>query len=109
MKTFSLKASEHTPGWVLIDAKGKTLGRLSSDIATRLMGKDKPHYTPHIISGDIVVVINAVKIKVTGNKLENKTYYHHTGYPGGIREISLKDQLEKDPTSVITHAVKGML
>lgn len=109
MKTFSLKAKQHTSKWILIDASGQTLGRLASDIATRLIGKDKPHYTPHMISGDIVVVVNAARIKVTGNKLEDKVYYRHTGYPGGIREITLKDKLEKDPASVITHAVAGML
>lgn len=108
MKTYNLKAKVE-PKWLLVDADGQTLGRLASRIATILMGKDKAHYTPHMLSGDVVVVINAAKIKVTGKKLTDKIYYSHSGYPGGIKSISLEEQLHKDPTKVITHAVKGML
>ena len=109
MKTFSLKTADATPVWYLIDADGQTLGRLSTQIARLLTGKDKPSYTPHVVSGDVVVVLNSAKIHVTGQKLTDKVYYHHTGYPGGIREITLRDQLVKDPNAVIEHAVKGML
>lgn len=109
MKTFNLKAGMHTPNWVLIDANGQTLGRLASDVAMRIMGKDKPHYSPNMISGDVVVVINAAKVRVTGDKLRAKKYYRHSGYPGGIKEMNLAEKLEKDPESVITHAVAGML
>lgn len=109
MKTFSLKPTDAKPEWVLIDAKGQTLGRLSTVIAQYLMGKHRPNYTPHTLSGDYVVVINAKKIKVTGQKLTDKIYYRHSGYPGGLKETSLSQQLEKDPTYVITHAVRGML
>lgn len=109
MKTFSLKTADAKHDWYILDASNQVLGRLATRIARLLSGKDKPNYTPHVVSGDVVVVINASKIKVTGQKLTDKIYYHHTGYPGGIREISLRDQLEKDPTKVIEHAVEGML
>ncbi len=109
MKTFVLKGKAHTPAWILVDADGQTLGRLSTEIAMRLMGKDKPHYTPHMISGDVVVVINAAKIRVTGNKLLDKKYYRYSGYPGGMREMNLREKLEKNPTDVIRLSVKGML
>lgn len=109
MKTFSLKPQNTKSQWVEIDASNKTLGRLATDVATRLMGKDKPEYTPHVVCGDKVIVINCAKIKVTGNKLTDKMYYSHSGYPGGIKEISLKDLMIKDPTHVVRHAVKGML
>ncbi|MBA3679207.1 50S ribosomal protein L13 [Candidatus Saccharibacteria bacterium] len=109
MKTFSLKPTDVVQDWYIIDASGQTLGRLSTKIARLLTGKDKPSYSPHVIGGDVVVVINAARVTVTGQKLTDKIYYHHTGYPGGIREISLRDQLEKDPTAVIVHAVQGML
>ena len=109
MKTYVLKAKTHTPAWLIIDADGVVLGRLATIIAQRLMGKDKAHYTPHLISGDIVVVTNAAKIKVTGNKLVDKRYYNHSGYPGGLREMSLEQKLAKDPTEVVRLAVRGML
>ncbi len=109
MKTFTLKAKQHTPRWLIIDADGQTLGRLSTVVATRLMGKDRPQYTPHMSSGDIVIVVNAAKIRVTGNKLTDKKYYRHSGYPGGIRELSLREKLEKDPCSVIYLSARGML
>ncbi len=109
MKTFSLKPQDAKQGWVEIDATGKTLGRLSTEVATRLMGKNKPEYTAHVVCGDKVIVTNCAHIKVTGNKLTDKMYYSHSGYPGGIKEIALKDLLIKDPTLVVRHAVKGML
>ncbi len=109
MKTYSAKPTEVTRSWHLIDAEGQTLGRLATVVAKLLMGKHKPQYTAHIDCGDNVVVINAANISVTGNKLEDKRYYRHSGYPGGIKEISLADQMTKDPTKVITMAVKGML
>ena len=109
MKTFSLKPKDVTQDWVLVDADGKTLGRLASEVAMRLMGKHKPNYTAHVVSGDKVIIINASKIKVTGNKMTDKIYYSHSGYPGGIKQIALKDLMVKDPTAAVTHAVKGML
>lgn len=109
MKTFSLKPADVEQSWHLIDADGQTLGRLATQVARLLTGKDKPTYSPHVVAGDVVVVINSKKIQVTGQKLTDKIYYHHTGYPGGIREISLADQLKKDPNEVIIHAVAGML
>lgn len=109
MKTYSPRVSEKRIDWCLVDAKGQTLGRLSTQIAIMLMGKDKPTYSPHMISGDKVVVVNASKVKVTGNKLTDKIYHRHSGYPGGIKSISLKDQLIKDPAKVIIMSVKGML
>jgi large subunit ribosomal protein L13 len=109
MKTYSAKPTEVTRAWYEVDAKDQTLGRLATEIATRLTGKHKPMYTSHIDCGDNVVVINAAYIKVTGNKLADKKYYHHSGYPGGIKEISLEAQMAKDPTEVIRHAVAGML
>ncbi len=109
MKTYSLKTAEATQDWYIIDAKGQTLGRVATQIARLLMGKNKPSYTPHVVGGDVVIVINSSKIEVTGQKLTDKIYYHHTGYPGGIREISLRDQLVKEPNTVIEHAVAGML
>lgn len=95
--------------WYLIDAEDKVLGRLSSEIAMILMGKNKPEYTPHIDTGDYVVVINADKVKLTGKKLEQEAHVHHTLYPGGRRDISFKDLYEKHPERLIFHAVKGML
>ena len=108
-KTFSLKVADAKSDWLLIDAEGQTLGRLASVIATKLMGKDKPQYSPHVVCGDKIVVINSSKISVTGNKMTDKIYYHHSGYPGGIKDIALKDKLVKDPNSVLRHAVTGML
>jgi len=109
MKTFSLKPQDAVAKWYVVDAGGQTLGRLATRIARLLTGKDKPEYSPHVVCGDIVVVINAKDIVTTGQKMTDKYYYHHTGRPGGIREISLRDQLVKDPTKVIIHAVEGML
>lgn len=109
IKTYSAKPTEVTHDWFLVDASGQTLGRLAAAIAVRLQGKHKPQYTAHIDCGDNIVVINAASIKVTGNKLEDKKYYRHSGYPGGIKEINLGDQLKKDPTVVIEKAVAGML
>lgn len=109
MKTYSAKASELAPKWYVIDASGRTLGRLSTQIAMLLMGKNKPSYTPNVVSGDIVIVINSAKVKVTGNKLTDKFYYRHSGYPGGLKEASLRELMQKNPNMVIEHAVAGML
>ena len=95
--------------WYVVDAEGQTLGRLSSEIAKVLRGKNKPTYTPHIDTGDNVIVVNAEKIKVTGKKLDQKIYYNHSDFPGGMRETTLKEMLAKKPEDVITLAVKGML
>ena len=95
--------------WYVVDAADKTLGRLAAEVATVLRGKNKPIYTPHVDTGDYVIIINAEKIKVTGNKLNDKVYYHHTGYAGGLKQITLKELLAKKPEGVIAHAVKGML
>ena len=108
-KTYSAKPSEVTRRWILIDASEAPLGRISTVIATYLTGKNKPMYTPHIDCGDNVVVINASKLVVTGAKLTQKMYYRHSGFPGGIKEMTLEQKLEKDPASVIELAVKGML
>ncbi len=109
LKTYSAKPTEVTRDWYVVDAAGQTLGRLATVIATKLTGKDKPMYTSHIDCGDFIVVTNADKLHVTGNKMLDKKYYHHTGYPGGIKEISLEAQMAKDSTTVIEHAVAGML
>jgi len=109
MKTYSAKASDINHQWHLIDASGKTLGRLATQIARLLQGKHKPIYTANQDTGDFVVVINADKIKVTGNKAEKKLYYHHTGYPGGLKSTSLGKMMQATPTRVIEHAVRGML
>lgn len=109
IKTYSPKPTELSHGWYLIDADGQTLGRLATEIATLLLGKNKPQYTAHLDCGDNVVVINAAAIRVTGNKLEDKKYYRHSGYPGGIKETSLAEQMERNPARVIEHAVSGML
>ncbi len=108
-KQYQVRASEIHPEWHLIDAEGKTLGRISSEIAVLLQGKHKPIYVPHLNTGDYVIVVNADKVKVTGKKLEQKMYYRHSGYPGGLKEQSLSRLLEKTPERVITYAVKGML
>jgi large subunit ribosomal protein L13 len=108
-KTWNAKPGEVERNWYLVDAEGKTLGRLATQIADMLRGKTKPEYTPHVDTGDFVVVVNAEKIAVTGNKLEDKLYYRHSGYPGGLRSRPLKDQLERRPTEVIRKAVKGMM
>ena len=109
MKTFSAKPQDVRREWHLVDATDKTLGRLATEVARRLRGKHKPEYTPHVDTGDHIVVVNAKKIKVTGKKLEDKMYHHHTGYIGNLKSISLGDQLEKHPERVIESAVKGML
>lgn len=109
MNTFSAKPAEVRRDWFVVDAAGKTLGRLSTEIARRLRGKHKPEYTPHVDTGDYIVVINAEKVRVTGNKLEDKMYYHHTGYIGNLKSISLEKLLAKAPERVIEGAVKGML
>lgn len=109
IKTYSAKPSEVTRRWILIDASSAPLGRVATTIATYLTGKNKPIYTPHIDCGDYVVVINAAHLVVTGNKLRDKKYYRHSGFPGGIKEVRLEDKLAKNPASVIEAAVKGML
>lgn len=109
MKTFSAKPAEVKREWLLIDATDKTLGRMATEIARRLRGKHKPEYTPHVDTGDYIVVVNCEKLSVTGNKLKDKMYYHHTGYPGNMRSISLEKQLVKAPERVLEAAVKGML
>src|ERR671915_502000 len=109
MKTYSAKPGEITRRWYLVDAEGQTLGRLATQIADTLRGKNKPQYTPHVDTGDFVVVVNAEKIHVTGKKLDDKIYYRHSGYPGGLRSRTLRAQLERRPTEVLRKAVKGML
>ncbi len=109
MKTFVTKPADVQRKWFIVDAEGQTLGRLATQIAVLLRGKHKPIYSPSVDCGDYVVVINAEKIVVTGRRLEQKQYYRHSGYPGGIRQISLRDQLEKFPTRPVELAVKGML
>jgi large subunit ribosomal protein L13 len=108
-KTYSPKPTELTHDWYIVDAEGQTLGRLAAELANRLMGKHKPQYSPHLDCGDNIVVINADKIAVTGNKLEAKKYYRHSGYPGGIKETKLGDLMERKPTAALERAVKGML
>ena len=108
-KTHTTRAADLNPEWHVIDAKDKTLGRLSSEIATLLQGKHKPIYVPHLNTGDYVVVINAEKVRVTGKKLEQKIYYRHSGYHGGLKERTLSQVLDKSPTRVIQQSVKGML
>ncbi len=108
-KTYYPKPGDLTHEWYVADAEGQTLGRLASKIARILIGKDKPEYTPGVDVGDFVIVINAEKIAVTGNRLDQKFYYRHSGYPGGLKKISLRNQLEKFPDRVIRSAVKGML
>ena len=108
-KTSSLKASEISRDWYVIDAASAPLGRVATQVAEKLIGKHKPTFTPHIDNGDFVVVINSDKIKTTGKKLDQKTYYRHSGYIGSIKETTLNEQMEKDSTRVIERAVKGML
>ncbi len=109
MKTFMAKKGEIERKWYVVDASDKIVGRLATKIATILRGKHKPVYTPHVDTGDFVVVVNAEKIKFTGNKLDQKMYYRHTGYIGGLKERTAKEMLEKNPEEIIRHAVKGML
>jgi large subunit ribosomal protein L13 len=109
MKTVSAKADDVKRDWFLVDADGKTLGRLATEIARRLRGKHKAIYTPHVDTGDYIVVINAEKVRVTGNKAKDKMYYNHSGYMGGLKEISFEKLIDKAPERVIERAVKGML
>ncbi len=109
MATISAKKNEVGRTWYLVDAENKVLGRLATQVATILRGKHKPIFTPHVDTGDFVVVINAKKIHLTGNKLDNKMYYRHSGYPGGITAKTAGDLLEKKPETIIKHAVRGML
>jgi large subunit ribosomal protein L13 len=109
MKTYSAKAGEVARDWFVVDAADKTLGRLAAEIAHRLRGKHKPEYTPHVDTGDYIVVINAEKVRVTGAKATDKMYHHHTGYPGGLKSISFEKLIDKAPERVIQGAVKGML
>jgi large subunit ribosomal protein L13 len=108
-KTWNAKAGDVERRWYVVDAEGKTLGRLAVRIADTLRGKDKPQYTPHVDTGDFVVVVNAEKIAVTGKKLDDKVYIRHSGYPGGLKTRTLREQLERRPTEVLRRAVKGML
>lgn len=108
-KTFSAKAETVKRDWFVVDASGKTLGRLASEVASRLRGKHKAEYTPHVDTGDYIVVINAEKVKVTGAKATDKMYHRHTGYPGGLKSMSFEKLIEKAPERVIQSAVKGML
>ena len=108
MKTFMASPATIDRKWYVVDAEGKTLGRLASEVAKVLRGKNKPIFTPHIDTGDYVIVVNAEKIKVTGKKLDQKVYYRHSGYVGGIKETTLKEMLNKHPERVIEFAVKGM-
>lgn len=109
MKTFQAKPLEVTRKWHIIDAKGAILGRLATQVATLLRGKHKPIFTPHVDTGDHVIVVNAQDIRLTGKKLKNKIYYHHTGYPGGLKAISAEHLLQKKPTEVVSKAIRGML
>ena len=109
MKTFVAKPAEVKRDWFVVDAEGKTLGRLATEIALRLRGKHKAEFTPHVDTGDYIIVINAEKITVTGNKAKGKIYYHHTGFIGGIKSISFEDLIKRAPERVIEKAVKGML
>jgi large subunit ribosomal protein L13 len=109
MKTWNAKAEAVERRWYVVDAEGQTLGRLATRIADTLRGKRKPEYTPHVDTGDFVVVVNAEKIAVTGKKMDEKVYYRHSGYPGGLRARTLREQLDRRPTEVVRTAVKGML
>ena len=109
MKTWNAKPGAVERHWYVVDAEGQTLGRLATQIADTLRGKRKPEYTPHVDTGDFVVVVNAEKISVTGQKLDQKLYHRHSGYPGGLRSRTLREQLDRRPTEVIRKAVKGML
>jgi len=109
MKTYNAKPGEIARHWYVVDADGQTLGRLATRIADQLRGKGKPEYTPHVDTGDFVIVVNAEKIHVTGNKLDQKRYYRHSGYPGGLRSRTLREQLDRRPEEVLRAAVKGML
>lgn len=109
MKTFSAKPSDVTRTWYIIDASEAPMGRVATQVATLLTGKGKPSFTKHIDTGDYVVVINAKNVVVTGNKMEDKMYYRHSNFPGGLKEATMKEKMESDPTHAIFHAVRGML
>jgi large subunit ribosomal protein L13 len=109
MKTYTPKPEEIKKRWYLVDAQGKVLGRLATEVAKTLRGKNNPLFTPHLDAGDFVVVINADKVVLTGKKEKKKTYYHHTGYPGGLKAVSFSQYMKKKPEEVFIHAVKGML
>lgn len=109
MKTFSAKAHETKHNWYLIDATDRILGRLATEVSKRLRGKHKPEYTPHVDTGDYVIIINAEKVKVTGNKFNNKIYYHHTGYPGGLKSNNFAKLQQTNPLKILELAIKGML
>jgi large subunit ribosomal protein L13 len=109
MKTVSTKPADVTRDWYVVDAEGKTLGRMATEIARRLRGKHKPEYTPHVDTGDYIIVVNAEKVRVTGNKAKDKMYYRHTGYPGGLRSMSFEKMIDHAPERVVEFAVKGML
>lgn len=109
MKTYSAKSETVKRDWYIVDASGKTLGRLAAELAHRLRGKHKPEFTPHVDTGDYIVVINAEKVRVTGNKAKDKIYHHYTGYPGGLKSISFEKLIDKAPELTIMSAVKGML
>jgi large subunit ribosomal protein L13 len=109
MKTVSIRPQDVSHAWYVVDAENKTLGRLATEIAHRLRGKHKPEYTPHVDTGDYIVVVNAEKVRVTGNKFNDKKYFSHSGFPGGIKEISFKDLQQRYPERIIEKAVKGML
>ena len=109
MKTVSTRPQDVDHAWYVVDAENKTLGRLATELASRLRGKHKPEYTPHVDTGDYIVVVNADKVRVTGNKFEDKTYYRHSGYPGGIKSMSFKDMQDRHPERIIEIAVRGML
>ncbi len=109
MKTFTAKPESVQRDWFVVDAAGKTLGRIATEIALRLRGKHKPEYTPHVDTGDYIIVVNADKVTVTGNKAKNKMYYSHSGFPGGIKEINFEKLLDKKPEMVLETAIKGML
>lgn len=109
MKTVSIRAQDVEHSWLVVDAEDKTLGRLATEIARRLRGKHKPEYTPHVDTGDFIIVINAEKVRVTGKKTSDKIYYRHSGYPGGIKAISFEHLRDSHPEQIIERAVKGML
>lgn|SRR5690554_4993378 len=109
MKTFVAKPATVKRDWYVVDAEGKTLGRIATEIATRLRGKHKPEYTPHVDTGDYIIVVNAEKVTVTGNKAQDKIYYSHSGYPGGLKSMSFEKLQAKKPEMIIEAAVKGML
>ena len=109
IKTYSPKPAELSHDWYIVDAEGQTLGRLATEVATYLLGKHKPQFSPHLDCGDNIVIINAAKVSVTGNKLEAKKYYRHSGHPGGIKETSLAELMARNPTQVLEKAISGML